>query len=114
MMFLASHTFAGTWEPVGPTGGYIRALASGPDNAVYAGTDFGGVYRTTDDGLLWEQMFDFTLINQSVSIRSLAVDDDGDLLAGTDGFGLLVYDGLNYYRLSTPTAVLTRKLLLIR
>jgi photosystem II stability/assembly factor-like uncharacterized protein len=80
---------AGQWAQIGPPGGSINALAadSGDPSTVYAATDGGGVFKSTDRGSTW------TAMNQGLgdlSVRSLAVDpvDPSILYAGTRSGGV--------------------------
>jgi photosystem II stability/assembly factor-like uncharacterized protein len=43
------------WEPIGPEGGNVTALAVDPHGAgvVYAGTDHGGLWKSADGGASW-------------------------------------------------------------
>jgi len=43
------------WEPIGPTLATVFTMTHDPadDSIVYAGTNFGGVYRSTDGGTTW-------------------------------------------------------------
>src|SRR5436309_1387012 len=64
---------AGIWTGNGPEGGNIQALAIHPTspNTVYAGTDGGGVFKTTNGGLSW------SAVNAGLtgfSVVALAVD----------------------------------------
>ena len=46
---------AGQWVSIGPDAGTVRALAINPANPSigYAGTAWGGIFKTTDDGGHW-------------------------------------------------------------
>lgn len=52
----------GTWEVAGPLNinGRINSVVVNPSNAniIYAGTAFGGVFKTTDGGTIWNPIFD--------------------------------------------------------
>jgi photosystem II stability/assembly factor-like uncharacterized protein len=61
------------WVPIGPYGGEVTALAVAPNapRTVYAGTYFGGVFRSDDAGAHWARpSASFT----SSRISSIAVD----------------------------------------
>lgn len=73
------------WEKVGPFGGYIQDLVTDNQGRVLAATPFGGIFRTSDGGKNWEQVFGDYL---NTDVRSLAVNPDGDIFAGTDASGL--------------------------
>lgn len=80
---------AARWQPIGPEGGFVQALAFAPSDprVVYAGTN-GGVFRSSDGGSSW------TATNNGLGpfyVFSLAVDPHNSALvyAGT-GSGLYV------------------------
>ena len=56
-IFLSRVASAGVnrWTTGGPNGGWIQALAADPTdlNVIYAGTNGGGVFRSTDGGVHW-------------------------------------------------------------
>jgi uncharacterized protein (TIGR03437 family) len=71
-----------TWVPTsGPEGGNILAFAV-RGKAVFAGTQGGGVYRTTDSGVTW------TRVNNGLTniVNALAVSGT-TIFAGTGGVG---------------------------
>jgi photosystem II stability/assembly factor-like uncharacterized protein len=88
-------TIGGTWTSVGPSpeqncpyvaGGLCsgRVTAITPDPAhpgtIYIGGAVGGVWKTTNGGSTWTPMSD----NQpSLAIGSIAIDSNGNVLAGT-------------------------------
>ena len=79
---------AESWEPTGgPTGGYVLCLAVHPTNPniVYAGTQGGYVYKTTDGGTGWERKKSF-----GSDVLSLAIDPQNHttVYAGTEAVGL--------------------------
>jgi photosystem II stability/assembly factor-like uncharacterized protein len=51
----AAPPLGGTWQPIGPSGGQITALAVDPHRpaTIYAGTVGGGLYRSDDFGRSW-------------------------------------------------------------
>ena len=72
------------WRFIGPSGNRVSAVAGVPDDrfVYYAGGASGGVFKTTDGGTYWAQIFD----DQPVaSIGSLAVapSDPSIVWAGT-------------------------------
>src|SRR3954469_11309365 len=71
---LASRTIAhaATWQPAGPDGGSVGALAVDPTDpdTVYASTFLGSVFKTTDGGESWRALPGFPVD----SAESLAVD----------------------------------------
>ena len=69
------------WSSIGPEGGWIYALAIDPTapNTLYAGTNGGGVFKSTDGGTTWSA-FNTGLTN--LSVYALAIDSTM-LYAGT-------------------------------
>ncbi|MGB9774211.1 MAG: T9SS type A sorting domain-containing protein, partial [Bacteroidota bacterium] len=66
-------------------GGRVSSLAINSSGQIFAGTDGGGVYRSTDNGGSW------TRINNgltSLSVRCLATNSSGQIFAGTRGNGV--------------------------
>ena len=79
---------AGTtvWENIGPEGGTVHALAIDPQTptTLYAGTDSGGVFKSTDGGASW------SAVNNGLTaawVLALAIDPQTPttLYAGTYG-----------------------------
>lgn len=62
----------------GPYGGTITTLAASRDGKLFAGTQSGGVYFSTDDGMSWTP----TGLADG-SVRALAADSSGRLFAST-------------------------------
>jgi photosystem II stability/assembly factor-like uncharacterized protein len=73
------------WDAVGPYGGYIRSLAKDVSGNVYAGTFLGGIFKSTDNGTSWLQLYNDTL---RADFRSVAVNSSGYIFGGTDGMAL--------------------------
>ncbi|MGH9605373.1 MAG: VPS10 domain-containing protein [Terracidiphilus sp.] len=76
------------WRSVGPyIGGRVIAVTGVPgnDNLFYAGTVGGGVWKSTDDGIKWENITDGKLPGVSASIGAIAVapSDPSTIYAGT-------------------------------
>src|SRR5437016_6451234 len=65
----------------GPSGGVVRSLAVSGSN-IFAGTDFSGVYLSTNNGQTWTQT---SLNNQA--IYSLAINGS-NIFAGTYDSGV--------------------------
>lgn len=63
----------------------VFAIAVGPDGAVWAGTDGGGVFRIGDSGTTRYGLKDGLT---SEKIRALMIDPDGSVWIGTEGGGL--------------------------
>jgi len=73
------------WEQTnGPYGGDVQCLAINSSDDVFAGTLVGDVYRYTDNGDKWTQIFfhNHPLINP---VQALAINSSGDIFAGTWG-----------------------------
>lgn len=81
------------WMPVGPQAGTVFALESDPFNeeTFYAGTYFGGLYRSVDRGQNWVHM---PSPFSTYSVFSLVVDSQvrGRIFAGTFQSGVYVSD----------------------
>ena len=70
-----------SWSDIGLIGYEIRALVRTGDGALLAGANFGGVFRYTGEGKLWDQM---NAGLDDVRVNALAVTRGGAILAGTD------------------------------
>lgn len=71
-----------TWTNMGASGSGISCFAENSAGHLFAGDYYSGVYRSIDEGDTWQQ------INtglQIMDIRSLAVDQEDYLYAGTNG-----------------------------
>ena len=69
------------WEPTGQIeGGRVVKVAVAPNGSIFAGGEWGGIFRSSDNGANWEQT------NNGLSdleIRALKCDPDGRIIAGT-------------------------------
>ena len=83
---LAGNAAAGVWEPVGPAGVVLRALAIDPvsPGRMYVGTNSAGVYRSEDGGVTW---FARSIGIGNPSIRALAIDPTSPLTLYAGGSG---------------------------
>ena len=65
---------------------------------VISGNAYGGIFRTSDAGKNWEQLF---IGYRNEDVRSLAVNSNNHIFAGTDGHGLYrsTDDGATWIRL---------------
>jgi len=56
LLILAGNGIAqNIWEPAtGPYGGSVYAITNTPNGTIYAGTLYGGVFQSTDNGLTWQ------------------------------------------------------------
>lgn len=73
-------------QTAGPYAGPINVLVTNHHGDIFAGTDIGGVYRSSNDGANW------TAVNNglpSLYIRALAIDSSGNIFVGTQGAGVL-------------------------
>lgn len=70
-----TNPFMGEWKQEGPTniGGRIVCLAVHPTNSniIFAGSVYGGIYKTTDGGATWRPVFDSTAY---LSIGCITID----------------------------------------
>lgn len=69
-----------TRSNVGLTNSSVYSVCIGPDDAIFAGTLGGGVYRSQDDGATWSHV---GLAGKTV--RACAVTPDGSILVGDRG-----------------------------
>lgn len=84
--FLFSNHAFGQWvRTAGLQAGCVRALAA-RGGSIYAGTDSGGVFLSTNDGTSWIGTGD-GLTNKSISALAAC---GGDLFAGTSGGGVFI------------------------
>ncbi len=88
-----------SWQSIGPNGGYIRCIVKDNIGRILAGNAYGGIFRTSDAGQNWEQVFNGY---RNEDVRSLAVNSNNHLFAGTDGHGLFrsTDDGDTWQRLN--------------
>ncbi|MES2559751.1 MAG: T9SS type A sorting domain-containing protein [Bacteroidota bacterium] len=81
-----TNPFSGTWVQEGPTniGGRIVCLAVHPTNSniIFAGSVYGGIYKSTDGGNNWRPVFDSTAY---LSIGCITIDKSNPniMYAGT-------------------------------
>jgi photosystem II stability/assembly factor-like uncharacterized protein len=81
-----SPAYRAAWEPAGPenVGGRITDIGIHPSNpsTMYIGAASGGIFKTTDNGLVWDNIFTDAPV---ISIGALAIDpnDQNILYAGT-------------------------------
>ncbi len=76
-----------SWAQRGLPGVSVSSFCIAGSNDMYAGTEYHGIYRSTDKGISWLHV-DSALSN--TIIYSLAVTVSGSVLAGTAGFGLYI------------------------
>lgn len=98
MLFLAAGSAVARWDgrsfitetlPATSRGARILAMAAGPDGSIYLGTDGGGVFRRTADGMA---RLEGLPEDGELYVRSLALLNDGRLLIGLRN-GLLLWNG---------------------
>ena len=68
-------TAGGGWTSIGPYGGSINLLVIDPEtpSTLYAGTNQGGVFKSTDAAASWRPMNNGFPVNENVVIRELAI-----------------------------------------
>ncbi len=100
----SSNPRAGEWECVGPNGvGRVSDLEIHPtdDKIVYCGSASGGVFKTTDAGSNWTQIFNDAK-SQNIGDIALAPSDPNIVWVGTGecnaGGGSLMYYGNGVYK----------------
>ncbi|MEJ5351503.1 MAG: T9SS type A sorting domain-containing protein [Melioribacteraceae bacterium] len=71
-----------TWKNIGWSGAKTYSFIITPTNKILAGTS-DGVYYSTNNGDLWERVFDLNLM--STVIRSLILNSEGKIFAAADG-----------------------------
>lgn len=103
----------GSWQPLGPDGGTVYALAVDPRNPriVYAGTEGAGVFRTLDGGTSWAPRsrglggtpWVIALAIDPAAPATLYAATEGGFFKSTDAGGswALAARGLPYGRVNT-------------
>ncbi len=76
---LSGATMSQTWDAVGPYGGWINVLAKDASGSIYAGTYVGGIFKTSNNGDTWVQIYIDTLIIDPLSI---AFNSSGHIFVG--------------------------------
>ena len=71
-----------SFRAIGPFGGIVSSIAMDKEGNVFAGTEGGGGYKTSDEGSTWSSVSS-GLTNPFV--YSLTITKDGTLFAGTKG-----------------------------
>lgn len=93
------------WEMVGPynVGGRITDVEMHPGDTetIYATAASGGIYKSPDKGVTWEQIFENNY-TQSIGDMAIAKTDKNILYVGTGepniGQGSLTYDGYGVFK----------------
>lgn len=103
----APAAFDQPWEFVGPTnvGGRITDIEMWPDdmNTILAGSASGGIFKSVDQGISWEPIFDDAA---SLAIGDIAISPSNPevIYVGTgeanSGGGSIAYDGIGVYKSS--------------
>jgi len=72
------------WRHIGPEGNRISAVTGVPGDPLvyYAGSASGGIAKSTDGGITWEQIFDRQVV-QSIGDIAVAPSDPNTVWAGT-------------------------------
>jgi photosystem II stability/assembly factor-like uncharacterized protein len=96
------------WSEIGLDGYSIRALVRTDDGKLLAGANFGGIFRYTGQGILWDQMNGGL---GDLRVNALAVTRSGDILAGTEtGIFISSNDGVSWRRYWKETTEITNAL----
>ncbi len=66
----------------------VVTLATSPGGVIYAGTDFEGVFRSTDNGDNWSEVNNDFLSKGNFWVSSLEVNLNGDVFAWISHFGV--------------------------
>ncbi|MBN2105509.1 T9SS type A sorting domain-containing protein [bacterium] len=78
-----------TWEKISSTSYVINDLINHPNGSMFGGTDNNGIICSEDSGKTWSVVGGESWI----SISKLAINSNGELFAGIDGFN---YGGIYY------------------
>jgi len=70
------------WQPLNGPSGAILSLIINSSEHIFAGTDGGGVFRSTDNGQTWTPVT--TGLTHKI-VYTFAINSGGDIFAGTDG-----------------------------
>lgn len=100
LIYSFSFVFAqSSWQSIGPNGGYIRCMIKDLQGRILTGNAYGGIFRTSDAGQNWGQIF---IGYRYEDVRSLAVNSSNHIFAGTDGHGIYrsTDDGNTWQRLN--------------
>ena len=100
------------WISIGLAGECVYALAINPEtpDTLYAGTDGGGVFKSTDGGTNWTAMNN-GLTNPAINALAINPQTPDTLYAGTDGGGVFkstnggmnwILIGLTFYSCHCP------------
>jgi len=90
-----------SWVSLGPTNiaGRVRAMAMDPNDpdVLYAGSAGGGVWKSTNGGIVWQPLSDFV---PNLRIGSIAVHPtNSNIIIAGNGEGFVVWqDGMAYGR----------------
>ena len=102
---ISSNSFGDNrWINIGPEGGYVLALAINPQTPeiLYAGTAWGGVFKSTNGGMSWTAM-NTGLTNTYINALAINPQTPGTLYAGTWGGGVFrsTNGGTNWTAINT-------------
>lgn len=100
-----SHDIGNTWANIGMEGYEITTILVDDGGDIYAGADFGGAFRYTGEGIVWDQLNEGL---ENLHLNTMILSPGKMIFAGTeDGIYLLDADslhweelGLNEYRVA--------------
>ena len=98
MCLLSATAMSQTWDAVGPFGGWINVLTKDVSGNVYAGTYVGGIFKTSNNGDTWVQIYNDTLIIDPLSV---ALNSSGDIFVGASpGFLRSTNGGVTWQKIN--------------
>ena len=100
-----SSSFDKEWNFIGPSniGGRITDIEMWPDdlNTILAGSASGGIFRSKDQGVTWDPIFD-DAASLAIGDMAISVSNPEMIYVGTgeanSGGGSLAYDGIGVYK----------------
>jgi len=111
-LLFSSASLSQSFTSVGPYGGWINDLATDAAGNIYAATFVGGVFKTTDNGNTWVQIYNDTLI---IDPRAIALNSSGHIFIGTSvqGFFRSTNGGISWQKLNNALNTTNVRTLLV-